>query len=375
MRFEAFLTSTALVATLASSARAAVVSGKVFNRVVQIWLENTNFSPAQSDPNIAALAKQGLTLSNYFAVTHPSQPNYIAGVSGEYFGMDSDDTVDIPSNVSTVVDLLEDKGISWAEYQEDMPSTGFLGSFPNPVTGSSDYMRKHNPLISYTSVSGNADRLSNIKNFTLFEEDLAANQLPQWIFITPNMTNDGHDTDVTFAGNWVKSFLPPLLANPNFNDDKTLVILTFDEVGSTIANRVFALVLGGALPASLVGTTDSNFYTHYSNLATVEANWDLHTLGRWDTAANVLAFVAAVTGDTVRTTLTGLVTLTASYPGIFNSVLHAKQPIPNTSAVVNGRTVLPDIVSQWGSQVQCTVYNGQVVPPALFSPPSTPSGC
>ncbi|KAG6830937.1 hypothetical protein H0H92_013865 [Tricholoma furcatifolium] len=360
-----------------------VVEGAVFDRIVYIWLENTNFDDAQSDPNLSALAAKGLTLSTYYAVTHPSQPNYVGvgvytepqSVGGEYFGMDSDDTFDIPATVATVVDLLEDKDISWAEYEEGMPFSGFNGSTTNPITGANDYMRKHNPLISYESISGNPDRLANIKNFTLLEQDLAAGPLPQWIFITPNMTNDGHDTDVTFAGNWVNTFLPPLLENPNFNDDRTLVVLTFDEVGSTLHNNVFAIVLGGALPSNLIGTTDSNFYTHYSFLATVEANWNLHTLGRWDLGANVLDFVAAVTGDTVRKTSTLLVFLAASYPGAFNSLITANIPVPNTNYVVNGRTVLPAIVEQWGSQVACTAYDGQLVPPAGLSPPSIPAGC
>ncbi|KAG6896030.1 hypothetical protein C0992_010780 [Termitomyces sp. T32_za158] len=325
-------------------------------------------------PNLAALLEQGLLLSNYFAVSHPSQPNYIASVGGDYFGMDSDDTVNAPSNITTIVDLLEDKGITWGEYQEGMPLTGFLGDHPN-AEGADDYMRKHNPLVTYTSINANASRLANIKNFTLFNQDLVANRLPQWIFITPNMTNDGHDTSVTFAGNWVKTFLPPLLANPNFNDDKTLILLTFDESGVSLANRVFALLLGNAVPPNLRGTTDSNFYDHYSSIATIEANWDLHTLGRWDTAANVFSFVASVTGDTVRTTSTTLVSLAVSYPGIFNSLFFAEQPVPNTNAVVNGRTVLPSIIAQWGSQVSCTSYTDQLVPPTLLDPPETPSGC
>jgi acid phosphatase len=60
----------------------------------------------------------GITLTNYWGTTHPSEPNYAASVAGDNFGMDNDDFHAIPSNVSTVVDLLDTKGISWAEYQE-----------------------------------------------------------------------------------------------------------------------------------------------------------------------------------------------------------------------------------------------------------------
>ena len=44
------------------------------------------------------------------------------------------------------------------------------------------------PLIIYNSVADVPARTANIKNFTLFEQDLNNNALPQWMFITPNMS-------------------------------------------------------------------------------------------------------------------------------------------------------------------------------------------
>jgi acid phosphatase len=168
------------------------VKGKAFDRFAIIWLENTDYDLAAGDPNLAWLAKKGITLSNHFAVTHPSMPNYAAAISGDYYGINHDDLVAIPSNVSTLVDLLEDKGISWGEYQEDMPSTGFQGQeYRNSKTGANMYVRKHNPAVLYDSVAQKQDRLARIKNLTLFNEELKSNTLPQWMFITPNMTSDG----------------------------------------------------------------------------------------------------------------------------------------------------------------------------------------
>jgi hypothetical protein len=86
------------------------VKGKVFDRFVTIWLENTDYDKAASDPNLAWLAKKGITLSNYNGVTHPSEPNYVASIGGDNFGMDNDDFNQIPGNVSSIIDLLEDKG-------------------------------------------------------------------------------------------------------------------------------------------------------------------------------------------------------------------------------------------------------------------------
>lgn len=54
--------------------------GKAFDRFLTIWLENTDFSKAAADPNLAWLATKGITLENYHGVTHPSEPNYVAAV-------------------------------------------------------------------------------------------------------------------------------------------------------------------------------------------------------------------------------------------------------------------------------------------------------
>ena len=72
-------------------------------------------------------------------------------------------------------------------------------------------------------------------------------------------------------------------------------------LATDINNRIYTLVLGGGLPQNLRNTTDSTFYTHYTALSTVEANWGLKSLGRGDTNAtlnNVLEFVAKQTNWT-----------------------------------------------------------------------------
>jgi hypothetical protein len=110
------------------------------------------------------------------------------------------------------------------------------------------------------------------------------------------MLNDGHDTTIDYVSNWTRSFLTPLLNNTNFNDNKTLIIVTFDENETyTIKNNVWTLLLGNAVPPSLRNQTDSTFYTHYSQLSTVQANWALYNLGRGDATPpnnNVFSFVA-----------------------------------------------------------------------------------
>jgi len=159
--------------------------------------------------------------------------------------------------------------------------------------------------MSYDSVTSNVDRLAKCKNFTMFNTDLENNKLPQWMFITPNMSqylpstiystttpadtlpaNDGHDSSVTTAGNWARNWLTPLLSNPNFNSARTLIILTFDEGTTTGTNQVYAALLGSAVPSAEVGTTNGTKYNHYSLTKTVERNWNLGNLGQNDVGAS-----------------------------------------------------------------------------------------
>lgn len=284
-------TATASASVAAAQATALTLSptsnvpGKTFDRFVQIFLENQDYNIAAGDPNLAYLATKGVVLDQYFAITHPSQPNYIAAAGASTHGVLLDNPARIGADVETIVDLLEFGNVSWSLYQEDMPYSGFEGDYVNQKTGANDYVRKHNPLMSYDSVTRDPNRLAKSKNFTLFHSDLAANTLPQWMFITPNMTNDGHDSDVATAGNWARSFLDPLLANKNFNTDKTLIVLTFDEAENyLLENRVYTLLLGGAV-AGKEGTHNSTQFNHYSLTKTVEVNWDLGDLGENDLKA------------------------------------------------------------------------------------------
>ncbi|KAJ7903221.1 hypothetical protein B0H13DRAFT_2233950 [Mycena leptocephala] len=273
-----------------------VVKGKVFNRIIQVWLENTDLNihqTASSTPIFESLAEQGILLTNFNSVTHPSEPNYVAAVGGDFFGMHDDNMYHIPSNISTVVDLLEDKGVSWATYQENMASDAFYGfgfappNYASPESGPYPYyVRKHNPAVIYDAISQDPARAARIRTFNDFANDVV---------------NDAHDTTIDFAAAFLEYWFLPLLTDPRVNGEDTLIILTFDENHTfTVQNRYLpSRWVRTAVPLKLRGTTDDTLYTHYSLLSTVQNNWGLKSLGRQDTNAsvsNVLSFVAEKTG-------------------------------------------------------------------------------
>jgi acid phosphatase len=150
------------IIAVAAVANAANVPGKAFDRFFTIWLENQvstvyyysripivltlrqDYTKVADDGDMKEIAKQGILLTEYFAHTHPSQPNYVASVGGDYFGLNHDDFVQIPANVSTVVDLLDTRNIDWKGYFEHIPGPGYMGPGTQLSDHSGwDYVRKH----------------------------------------------------------------------------------------------------------------------------------------------------------------------------------------------------------------------------------------
>ncbi|TVY42249.1 putative acid phosphatase [Lachnellula subtilissima] len=353
-----------LLTAAATAATAAYVPGKAFDRFITIWLENQDFDKVDKNSHFADLSKQGILLTEYYGLTHPSQPNYIASVGGDYFGLNQDGFVQIPENVSTLVDLFDTQDISWKGYFEGLPGPGFMGEGSTAFDGSGwDYVRKHNPFISYDSISMNGTRLGNLQSFKDFESDVKANTLPQYAHMSPDMLNDGHNTTLEYAANWTQSFIAPLLANEKFME-KTLVLLTYDESATyPIPNRIGSLLLGGAVPKELQGTNDSTLYTHYSILSTLENNWGLPNLGRYDVGANVFDLVANKTGYVNHAPENiASVNNSLSYAGFLNTDPKLSKPIPAPNLQLigaGGQGVDETVKSNWGGAAgDMTPYDG-----------------
>lgn len=163
------------------------------------------------------------------------------------------------------------------------------------------------------------------------------------------MTNDGHDKTIDFTSAWARNFIAPLL-NDTYFMNNTLLILTFDEDETyTNHNNMYTILLGGAIPTSLHGTSDSTFYNHYSIISTVSLNWGLPSLGRWDCNANLLALVANKTGYTNTVVNTTNLYFNSSYPGpLSNSQYIPTWPVPATNAKCLAGSILGNVTTTWG---------------------------
>jgi hypothetical protein len=177
------------------------------------------------------------------------------------------------------------------------------------------------------------------------------------------MLNDGHNTSLQYAANWTQSFLTPLLSNEQFMN-RTLILLTYDESATyPIPNHIVSLLLGGAVPSNKKGTTDDTIYTHYSILSTLENNWELPNLGRYDVGANVFQVVADQTGYTNHAPSDAAsVNNSLSYGGFLNNDPSKYLPIPapNLKLVgAGGQGVDSSVHINWNTaENQLTPYDG-----------------
>ncbi len=247
-------------------------SGRHFDQSIIVIFENTNYADVIKEPFFAKLANQGANFDNFLAETHPSQPNYIALTSASLHGISTNNIINL--SVRNMVDLLEEKGLTWKAYAEDYPGQCFLGAT------SKDYVRKHNPFISYLNISKNPNRCANIVNADQFDLDAQSGKLPNYSFYIPNNKNNAHDTNIAFADKWYSTHFSKYVDDPKFMQNKIL-ISTFDESGISQRNKIYTTIVG----PSVKNETFSDNLNHYSLIKMFEDNWDLGNLGKEDVRA------------------------------------------------------------------------------------------
>src|SRR5437879_3540432 len=202
-----------------------------FSHVFVIVMENEESNSVignGSAPYINGLAQSHGLAASYFAISHPSLPNYLTLTAGSTFGIASDCT-GCYVGATNIADQVQASGRSWKAYMESMPSSCYIGdAYP--------YMQKHDPFIYYNDIRTDTARCtSHVVPFTQLSTDLSAGTVPNFAWITPNMCNDMHDCSVATGDGWLGSVVPSILASSAFQNGGVL-LLTWDE-GASSAGR------------------------------------------------------------------------------------------------------------------------------------------
>jgi hypothetical protein len=320
--------------------------------VFVLLLENQSYAVTFGNQSRApylarTLPARGALLTQYYAIGHASLGNYVALISGQApneatqldcavfsefrpraalpdaHGQIPGVGCVYPRSVPTLPDQLEAAELTWRAYMEDMGrnaarEAATCGHVPvgklevTQVAQRTDqYAARHNPFVYFHSIIDNQARCdAHVVSLDRLPEDLTSEATTaNYVFITPNLCNDGHDAACadgragglaainTFLQHWV----PLIEASPAFRSAGLLVI-TFDESdgagpeGSSACcgerplpgarylpgfngpggGRVGAVLLS---PFIRPGTISATPYNHYALLRTVEAIFALPYLG------------------------------------------------------------------------------------------------
>jgi hypothetical protein len=328
--------------TLAASASGAnfTASQAPFQHIYVIMMENTGSPQVLGNPNLPYINHLIRTYGyddNYFVVTHESLANYVAFITGNNWGTNSDNPTQqfVHTNL---VDQLEAHHLSWKGYMESMPAAGFKGYWypddeppgtpPSVTPPNALYALKHNPFTLMTDIVDNPSRLDHVVPFSQLRSDLQSGNVPNFVWISPNVIDDMHGqppgpgATVTYddmarlyqAGDrFVQNTVQMIMGSKSWKTSKSAIFITWDEATYPSGNptprqlQTFtapgpdAPVLpagvvdgfrwlggpygGGHVPLIIIDNAAPHHFVihtwsdHYSLLRTIEQNWHLGFLG------------------------------------------------------------------------------------------------
>ncbi len=308
----------------------------VFDHVFIIMMENHSTPDIIGDPNapfINSLAQTYGFAANYFGVTHPSFPNYLAATSGNNWYINFDPSTVQNLDHINIVDQLEAHHLTWKAYMDAM----IPGQPQSDAANGDRYVVKHNPFIMYTDVQNNPERLNNIVPLTELTADLNSRHLPNYVWISPDQCNDMHgigganspcpfsDTQgdqkdqnlIKLGDDFVRTWVTAIMRSRSWTNH-SVIFLTWDENDfAPIPDNLDyinddgccdspilppgtplpqfngtgiwrgGMMGGGEIPTIVIGSKDlvkQGFtshvaYNHYSMLKTIEDSWRLGHIG------------------------------------------------------------------------------------------------
>jgi hypothetical protein len=315
-----------MLAPAVSSASAAHHSQGIphYNHVIEIMMENTSFSTIignSNAPNINALANQYGLATDYFGVTHPSEPNYVANVGGSFFGIQDDNqfyctpalastdptcagtTVNHTISAPNIATQLMAAGKTWKGYFQNLPpipSSGVVMTGPTangpyafkwPSNSDALYASKHNPFVNFT---GTQNQLSNMVPDTQLGTDLATGRLPNFSYVVPDQCHDMHGIGacgdpnelIATGDQYVGQLVTMIKQSEVWQHGRNAIVITWDEddfsdQGKSGTGCCGSNVGGGHVVTIVITNTshhhvvDNTPYNHYSLLLSLEQAFGL----------------------------------------------------------------------------------------------------
>ena len=288
-----------------------------YDHVFVVYMENQDYSGiignTSQAPYINGLLPQATSLSQSYATTHPSDPNYVALAGGGLYGLHDNSISTTTINAPHVGNSVDAAGKTWKAYVEnengncDYSSHGYYAPDDVPFT----YFQNFKSDESSTGYCAQHDQ-----PLTQMTADLrSASTTPDFVWFEPDDCDDMESCGVTAGDNWLKATLPTIFNSPAWTQQKSLLILTWDEgatkaYGPSYPNRVPTLLLGSQNTVK-AGYTSSQRTDQYGLLRTVDQALGLAPLTNNDR-------YAATVNDAWSGTSNSGPTLTTSTPSVTN---------------------------------------------------------
>jgi phosphatidylinositol-3-phosphatase len=231
--------------------------------IVVVVEENHGYSQiigSSQAPYINTLASEGALFTNSHALTHPSQPNYLAFFSGSVQGITDDSCPHTFSAANLGSELIAAKK-TFVGYSEGLPSTG------STVCTAGEYARKHAPWTDFSNVPS-----TDSVPFSSFPTNYA--NLPTISFVIPDLLDDMHDGTIQQGDSWLQTNLQGYVTWAKANN--SLLIVTFDEDQGTTVNQIATIFVGPMVKPGKY----SEKINHYNVLRTLEAIYGLPYAGK-----------------------------------------------------------------------------------------------
>jgi len=285
--------------------------------------------PSDAAPSLTGFAQHYGYSWRFYAESHPSEPNYVAMLGGDTFGIRDDDAfwckpkmkdpacpnagkpdyVDHTVTSPSLVAQLSAHHLSWKGYFEDIPAVASRAyrwpADDQPVKGKPAglYAVKHNGFMNFTDVQRDPALAQKIVGFDVLARDLASGNVPNFAHIVPNQCNDMHglsgpnvpvDCDIRSGAKLIArgdgvagKLVADIMKSPFWSKpENSAIVITFDENDTEHAGGHAAGCCGdprdpnnpggGWIPTIVItnhgprGLTELTPFNHYSLLRTIE---------------------------------------------------------------------------------------------------------
>ena len=293
-----------------------------FEHIFYIMMENHAaneiFGNTADAPFTNKLASQYAISTDYFGVTHPSSPNYLAAISGSFQGIWDDCAAGAnvtcaptefgpgsgytnqelltPQEIATatstphmfsgktIVDQLETHNLTWKAYMQSMPYTGYTGAAYPIINGKPVqlYVQKHNPFEYFSSIRNNEERMDKIVPLTQFFQDLSSGNVPNFVWISPDTCNDMHGISPSAA----KALGIPACGYPASGLDHSIIQLGDQFLQSTVSEIMASRAWNER--SAIVIAWDEDDFTGYAGCCHSPTGVDGVTLGGANAPAMVI---------------------------------------------------------------------------------------